>query len=87
MKIGQVVAVCHDGKWGRRVKGVVTGTQRGLYITVQFQNPNTGEPIEFKARRRDDNTRRRRSQQHYKYGGWVDIDYFFPWYGVYTWKD
>lgn len=36
MKRGQKVAVCYDGKWGRRVPGIVTGTRNGHHIRVRF---------------------------------------------------
>ena len=36
MKIGQEVAVCQDGKWSRRVKGVVVATKNGYKIKVRF---------------------------------------------------
>jgi hypothetical protein len=86
MKINDVVAVCHDAKWGRRVKGVVVKTRNGHHIKVAFTTED-GKAIEFWARKRDDSTRYARGAKYYKFGGWVDIDYFSPWFGVYKWED
>ena len=36
MKRGDHVAVCYDGKWGRRVKGEVIATRKGSRILVRF---------------------------------------------------
>lgn len=36
MKRGDFVAVCYDGKWGRRVKGQVIATHKGSRILVRF---------------------------------------------------
>lgn len=87
MKRGQIVAVCHYGKFSRRVKGVIVATRNGHHVKVQFPHPDTGEPVEFWARRRDDSTRYARNNSFYRYGGWADIDKWFPWYGIYHWKD
>ena len=37
VKRGDTVAVCYDGKWARREKGVVVKTHNGHHITVQFK--------------------------------------------------
>lgn len=36
MKRGDKVAVCYDGKWGRRVPGTVLATKNGYRILVEF---------------------------------------------------
>lgn len=36
MKRGDFVAVCYDGKWGRRVKGQVIATRKGSRVLVRF---------------------------------------------------
>lgn len=36
MKRGDYVAVCYDGKWGRRVRGEVIATRKGSRILVRF---------------------------------------------------
>lgn len=98
MKRGTVVAVCHDGKWGRRVKGEVIGTRRGHHILVRFPHPETDDPVEFWARRRPAVRRMktvRRSagftmstfKRYVSFAGWADIDWFCPWYAVYPWSE
>jgi hypothetical protein len=94
MKRGNTVAVCYDGKWGRRVKGEVIATCKGHKILVRF--PEWGKEhkiIEhwFKVKRRK-----------IKYGGprkyfagWVPVErslmqilFGVPgdWYAVYKWE-
>lgn len=98
MKRGTLVAVCHDGKWGRRVKGVVIDTRRGHHIKVRFPNPDdeVGGDVEFWARVRPTVRYQRRRQvspgffmtslNRYKsYGGWAEVDWFCPWFAVYPW--
>lgn len=98
MKIGQLVAICHDGKWGRRVQGVVIATRRGHHIKVQFPHPvDDRTPVEFWVRKepsvRHQRTKRRPGWNNHSvdlknyrsYSGWADIDYFCPWYRVYKW--
>lgn len=54
MKRGDSVAVCYDGKWGRRVKGEVIATRKGSRILVRFpEYANEENVIEhwFKVRR------------------------------------
>lgn len=95
MKRGTIVAVCHDGKWGRRVKGEVIATRRGHHIQVQFPHPETGEPVEFWARKgRTVHYCRNKPgsciywHKHYAYfSGWADIDWWCPWYKVLPWRD
>jgi hypothetical protein len=58
-KIGQKVAVCYDGKWGRRVEGIVTGTKQKS-IRVRFKDWVDGKEAEAWLRK---NKRRK------KYGG------------------
>ena len=36
MKRGDLVSVCYDGKWGRRVTGEVVATDRGRRVLVKF---------------------------------------------------
>lgn len=79
MKRGTKVAVCHDGKWGRRVQGEVIATRNGHHIKVSFPHPETGELVELWARRM--------SGKYGHFGGWAPIDWFCPWYSVYKWRD
>jgi len=95
MKRGTEVAVCHDGKWGRRVKGVVVATAKGSRIKVQFPSPVDGTDVEFWARVipsiRYRQVKRARygtviTLKNYKhFGGWADIQWFCPWFAVYKW--
>jgi hypothetical protein len=97
MKRGTVVAVCHDGKWGRRVKGVVVETRKGHHIKVKFPNPasETEEEVEFWARRSPAVRHERRkpgsciiySKRPVTFGGWADIEYFCPWFAVSKWRE
>ena len=95
MKRGTKVAVCHDGKWGRRVQGEVIATRNGHHIKVSFPHPETGNPVEFWARRRPAIRKSRNKPpsclywgKHYAwFAGWADIDYFCPWFSVSKWKE
>jgi len=92
MKRGDKVFVCHDGKWGRRIVGVVIKQHNGHHITVQFEMEK-GIPIVTKFRKEP--------AIHYKrncgcffymkrpahYSGWANIDYFSPWFAVYKYKE
>lgn len=77
MKRGDSVAVCHDGKWGRRVQGEVVATRKGHHLKVRFPHPDDGTPVEFWARRRPG--------RRVYFAGWADISYFCPWYAVRPW--
>ena len=98
MKLGDKVAVCHDGKWGRRVAGTVVATKNGHHIKVAFPHPSDGNTVEFWVKKT--------STVHYRltkeidelssivylknyshFAGWADIDWFCPWYSVYKWKE
>jgi hypothetical protein len=95
MKRGIAVAVCHDGKWGRRVKGVVIGTRKGSFIKVRFPHPADDTPVEawFRVIPTIHHRQVKRSRwgatitgKNYKhFGGWVDIQWFCPWFAVYKW--
>lgn len=95
LKRGSIVAVCHDGKWGRRVKGEVVATRKGHHILVRFPHPETGEPVEFWARR--GRTIRHLlhkpdscmcwCKRYATFSGWADIDWRSPWYSVLPWRD
>ena len=98
MKRGAKVAVCHDGKWSRRVEGVVVGTRRGHHIRVSFHHPGTDATVEFWARKIPAvRHRKERPSSRYcttvtfarpaYYGGWADIEWFCPWFSVHPWKD
>jgi hypothetical protein len=95
MKRGDVVAVCYDGKWGRRVKGEVIATCKGYKILVRF--PEWGEEhniIEhwFKVRRHEIKYGGARKY----FGGFVPVEkslmkmlFNLPgdWYAVYKWEE
>ena len=83
MKRGKKVAVCHDGKWGRKVQGEVVATRRGHHIKVSFPRPESGEPVEFWARKMP--TIRHSGKRYAYFGGWASIDWFCPWYAVHKW--
>ncbi len=88
MKRGTKVAVCHDGKWGRRVAGEVIATRQGHHILVRFEFDD--KVVEFWARRvpavryMQGRNGSYRSKRPVSYAGWADIDYFCPWFSV--WK-
>ena len=92
LKRGMAVAVCYDGKWGRRMKGEVIRTDRGSRVLVRF--PLWAEETEtvvehwFKRRRAD------LDPQRQYFGGYVPREFsvmkhFFgmpgDWYAVYRW--
>lgn len=93
MKRGDSVAVCYDGKWGRRVKGEVLATDRGHKILVRFpEYANEDNIIEhwFKVRRLHTKYGGRRKN----YAGYVNVDksimrglFGMPgdWYCVWPW--
>lgn len=85
MKVGTQVAVCHDGKWGRRVSGTVVKQRNGHHIQVMFCLPGEDKPTLFWARRIPAQ-HGRWSRGHY-WGGWANADYFMPYFSVHKWKD
>lgn len=95
MKRGTKVAVLHDGKWGRMVQGEVVATRKGHHIKVCFPHPESGELVEFWARKMPTIRRSRNKPPsciHYGkryayFGGWADIDWFCPWYAVHKWPN
>lgn len=98
MKRGTKVAVCHDGKYSRRVPGEVVDTHNGHHIKIRFYHPNSEEPVEFWARkapairyRQDKQVSRYLSIIRLKraayFVGWADTDSWCPWYAVYRWRD
>ena len=88
MKIGQQVAVCQDGKWGRAKLGVVIATKNGYSIKVRFSTWRFPEGKEaelvetehwFGVRQRPTKFGGRRKE----FRGWCDIpDSWCPWYSV-----
>lgn len=93
MKRGTKVAVCHDGKWSRKVEGVVVETRNGHHIKIRFKNLD-GELIEFWARKRPVIRYWRKPNGSYvitgkrapSFAGWVEkSEYFCPWFVVYKW--
>lgn len=97
MKRGTEVAVCHDGKWSRKVKGVVVQTKNGYKIKVRFTygyDEETVETVEawFKVRPPIRYQKRKGyftySKRKKSYSGWVDTDkWWSPWFAVYKWKE
>ena len=72
MKRGDKVAVCYDGKWGRRVLGEVIATKQTSRIQVRFKE-YAGEEILthwFRKRKRS----RRHGGRPFYYGGFVPVD-------------
>lgn len=90
MKRGAKVAVCHDGKWGRRVQGEVVATRRGHHIKVRFPHPESGELSSFWARviptvrynRNKPPSCIHHGKQYKHFGGWADI----YWFSVHKWR-
>jgi hypothetical protein len=90
MKFGNKVFVCHDGKWSRRVVGTVVRQHNGHHITVTFDfdgKTQTGKfvkknPIRYQKRDGCITFMKRPK----RYEGWLDIDYFCPWFAVYPFK-
>lgn len=95
MKIWTKVAVCHDGKWSRRVQGEVIATKRGYSVKVRFPHPESLYPVEFWAKKVPAVRYCRNKppscifygKRYAYFGGWADIDWFCPWYSVLKWKD
>lgn len=93
MKRNQEVAVCHDGKWSRRVKGTVIATRNGHHIKVRFSHPEIDTTVEFWARKVKKVcyckvSGRFINFRHPAYfAGWADADYFCPYFSVYKWKE
>lgn len=91
MKRGDKVAVCHDGKWGRRVEGEVVATRNGHHVKIRFFHPGTDAWVEFWARKQPSIRYRRQApnsciqygKRYAYFGGWADIDWFSPWFAVY----
>ena len=87
MKHGDTVAVCYDGKYSRRVAGLVVKGRKGHHVLVRFNLE--GETVEawFRARRR--------GKRKY-YAGWLRHDdafmpLLFPqvpgdYFAVYKWR-
>lgn len=94
MKTGQVVAVCQDGKYSRRVKGEVIASKKGSKILVRFPHPEIeGESVEFWAKlcntvrfRKEVNVSTFTMKCYKHFAGWADIDSFCPWFTVHKWK-
>jgi len=92
MKYGDEVAVCYDGKWGRRVKGKVIKTHNGHHITVRHPLYADEGVVETRFRRKD----RGRYARKRIFSGWVrHSDALMPmlfgapgdWYSVVKWRD
>lgn len=94
MKRGTKVAVCHDGKWSRRLPGYVVATRQSHHVLVEFQHED--KVVQFWARKRP-TVRYLKSRsfgcvevvtlKRYAYfGGWAAIDWFRPWFAVHKWK-
>ena len=94
MKRGQPVAVCYDGKWGRRVRGEVVAADAGS-ITVVFQRwaSDDKKTVIHKFRRRS-NGKKFGGLPHY-HGGFIPAEdsvmvglFGMPgeWYSVFKWK-
>lgn len=93
MKRGTKVAVCHDGKWGRKVQGKVVATKNGHRIKIRFPHPENGKFIEFWARKipavrycKNNPPSCIFHLKRYAYfAGWANIDWPCPWYSVHKW--
>lgn len=95
MKIGAEVWVCHDGKFGRRVKGVVVSNHYGNRIKVRFSPHDEIGEVEFWARKRPKISYSQKSKgscvSYSKrppntFAGWADIDMWAPWFSVYKYR-
>ena len=81
MKRGNEVAVCYDGKYGRRVKGVVTKQHNGHHITVRFTPwPDGAKEVDVRFRQLKYGNRK-------FYGGWARLEgammpMIFPMFGA-----
>lgn len=94
MKIGDRVAVCYDGKVGRAVEGVVTGTRQVSRIRVKFNTWTDGELVEAWFPRRQRPVRY--GGRRYTYGKFVQVTDSLmdklmgsggDWYAVYKMSD
>lgn len=93
MKRGDKVAVCHDGKWSRRIQGEVLETRNGHHLKIRFFHPGTGALVEFWARKSPTVRHRRQKlpsciqygKRYAYFAGWADIDWFCPWFAVHKW--
>ena len=82
MKRGTIVAVCQDGKWSRRVKGVIIGTDRGNRIKVKFTYGD--HEYEYWFRKQPRKHGARPCKLHF--AGWTEVDTFCPWFSVWKWE-
>ena len=86
MKRGDKVWCCHDGKFSRRVEGVVTQQHKGHHITVQFEFDD--QLVTLRARRNPAIRCRQlkgyimKHKRPVRFSGWADIDYFCPWFSI-----
>ena len=102
MKRGTEVAVCQDGKWSRKVKGVVVQTKNGYKIKVRFTygyDEETTETVEvwFKMQgviryeKKPYGTKYGciyRLKRYKYFAGWVNTDkWWSPWFSVYKWEE
>ena len=94
MKRGDIVAVCYDGKWGRRTMGEVIGTRKGSHILVSFKEYAGDSILQHWFRRRP--RRRRYGGKPFYYAGFVPVDrslmramFVSPgdWYVIYEWQE
>lgn len=95
MKYGDKVAVCYDGKLGRRVPGIVTKTRNGHHIRVRFTPylSDDNQPVE--AWFRVDNIAEFGFGKRKRFCGWAQYDGMLmpmlmgfkgDWYSVWKWK-
>lgn len=94
MKRSDSVAVCYDGKWGRRVKGEVIATRKGSRILVRFPeyaNPDNIIEHWFPVRK----LKTKFGGPRKNYAGFVQVDksimkglFGMPgdWYSVWPWN-
>ncbi len=95
MRYGDEVAVCYDGKWGRRVKGRVLCGKKGTMILVEFQQRGEETILQHWFRRRRGGKNTLGGKQYY-FGGFVPVDgslmrslFGTPgdWYSVWKWEE
>lgn len=92
MKRGQKVFICHDGKYSRRVDGVVVEQRNGHHIKVRFESPADDSDIEVWFRKDAAIRYLKRSgciswsKRPARFSGWADIEYFCPWFTVRKWS-
>lgn len=84
MKIGQKVAVCQDGKWGRAKLGVVTETYNGHQIKVKFSVcTDDGKLMETEHWFKSHNLKSKYGGMRKRFSGWCDIpNAWCPWYSI-----